>query len=77
MADRINRKTQFILLSGIKLGLGVWLVFMVSGALYELWFGNTSFTWSSLGFALYSMVFFFGCGCLEGFLMWRKAERKD
>ena len=77
MADHINRKTRFILFSGVKFGLSVWLVLMLSGALYELFFGNISFTWRRLGFALYSMVFFFGTGCLQGLLVWRRVGRKD
>ena len=77
MAERNKKKTRFILLSGVKWGVSVWLVFMLSGALYELFFGNISFTWRRLGFAFYSMVFFFGTGCLQGLLVWRRVGRKD
>jgi hypothetical protein len=69
-------KTRFIILSGIKWGLSIWVVFMLSGALYELVFGNILFTWRRLTFALFYMIFCFGWGCILGTFIWKRIGPK-
>jgi hypothetical protein len=77
MAEHSNRKARFILVSGVKFGLSVWLLLILSAALYKLFLGNILFTWNRLAFALYSAAFLFGWGCLQGLLVWRRIRRKE
>jgi len=77
MAEPNIGKLRFVLVSGLKWGLTVWLIMMLCRVAYEYITGNPPFAADNLAYAFFFLLFCFGWGCVLGLLMWRKAGRSD
>jgi hypothetical protein len=70
-----EKRLVFVLAVALKWGGLLWLLNVLSKALYRYHFGKLSLDSDFLGYAAFSLLFSFAMGCILGLLMSRRASR--
>lgn len=73
----MTTKSAFTLASALKWGGLLWLTNVIAKVTYRYLFGTLSLDKDLVGYAVFSLVFSCGAGCVLGALMWKRRVRES
>ena len=77
MGITMTSRSAFISAAALKWGGLLWLGNVLAKVTYRYLFGTFSLDWDLVGYAVFSILFCCGAGCVLGALMWRRGVREN